>query len=235
MLYGACCSTVKAGASAGLSSPPSIVIPGNDPVPEPLPAPVPVPAPRPGPPLPPFPVPPAPRPLPVPFPPVPPPDVLPEPDPVPDDPLPEASFAFPEPPPTAALCPAPVPAFEATSVAALGDCDPTWPVAGVVEGVPLDFPGVSEFGFSVPPGAMANFPRASPLGTLALLPGGNGIGLSDTSGSSALPCISIRATCAGDGGATCLSDFSARFSVFTLIGLGDGFSTCLSSSSSFFG
>ncbi|PYV50407.1 MAG: hypothetical protein DMG92_07850, partial [Acidobacteria bacterium] len=90
---------------------------------------------------------------------------------------------------------------------------------------PLGFPGVVEFGFSVPPGAIANFPRASPAGTFALLPVGSGIGLSDRRGSADLPCISNFATCAVDGGAACFSGFSACFSAATLSGAGTGFSS----------
>ena len=95
------------------------------------------------------------------------PAVFPLPVPVPADPPPVASFPLPEPPPSAALCPRPVPAFEATSVAALAAREFSCPVAGEVEGVPFVFPGVSEFGFNVPPGAIAKRPRASPAGMLA--------------------------------------------------------------------
>jgi hypothetical protein len=71
--------------------------------------------------------------------------------------------------------------------------------------VPFTFPGVVEVGFNVPPGATANLPRASPAGILALL--AVGIGLSESNGSADLPCISIFAICAVDGGAACFSGF----------------------------
>ena len=83
-----------------------------------------------------------------------------------------------------------LPEFEATSLpAAFGALAFSCPVPGVVDGVPLALPGVIEFGFKVPPGAMANLPSASPFGIFASGPLGNGIGLRESIGSFDLPCI----------------------------------------------
>jgi hypothetical protein len=140
----------------------------------------------------PLPAPPRPLPEPAPTPPAPAPAVLPVPVPVPAVPPPEASVPVPFPPPSAELCPKPVPALGAMSLAAFGAFEFSCPVAGEVEGVPFVLPGFSEFGFSVPLGATAKRPRASPAGMLA--PGVGCTALRDRSGSSALPCISSRAT-----------------------------------------
>src|SRR5437763_14048834 len=168
-----------------------MVIPLNAPVPDPLPAPEPLPAPRPEPA--PAPLPATPRPpLPVPDPPAPSPEVLAGPVEAVVLPPPPPVFASPDPPPPDSACPAPLPEFELESLAAFAAAILSLPIPGVVDSGTFIFPGVSEFGLSVPPGAIANLPRASPAGIFTFAFAGGGIALSESSGSVALPCISLR-------------------------------------------